>query len=225
MCPSRRGREGDRRGPGSRRRRGVRRDHRHPGISCAASPRSSVTSHPARATPVEWGRSARRSCWRGSRRGAPSGPKEDEQALLEDLGQVLRDASICGLGQTANDAVRTGLRFCGAARRGARPPSRRRAPYTGVDPAIFTHGPARSPVVPAPPLPARRGPWSCHRRRAGERPAGRDDPRGLSRAGHRGAHPLLRRHPHAGGRVSDVRRGHRWSHARPVVLSRRSRRG
>jgi hypothetical protein len=25
----------------------------------------------------------------------------------------MRDASICGLGQTANDAVRTGLRFTG----------------------------------------------------------------------------------------------------------------
>ena len=31
----------------------------------------------------------------------------------QDLGQVMRDASICGLGQTANDAVRTGLRFTG----------------------------------------------------------------------------------------------------------------
>jgi NADH-quinone oxidoreductase subunit F len=41
----------------------------------------------------------------------PNGSLDDEQALLEDLGQVLRDASICGLGQTANDAVRTGLRF------------------------------------------------------------------------------------------------------------------
>jgi hypothetical protein len=25
----------------------------------------------------------------------------------------MRDASICGLGQTANDAIRTGLRFTG----------------------------------------------------------------------------------------------------------------
>ncbi len=41
----------------------------------------------------------------------PMGTLEDELALLDDLGQVLRDASICGLGQTANDAVRTGLRF------------------------------------------------------------------------------------------------------------------
>ena len=43
--------------------------------------------------------------------GGRNGTLEDELALLDDLGQVLRDASICGLGQTANDAVRTGLRF------------------------------------------------------------------------------------------------------------------
>ncbi len=41
----------------------------------------------------------------------PRGSVEDELALLEDLGQVLRDASICGLGQTANDALRTGIRL------------------------------------------------------------------------------------------------------------------
>jgi NADH-quinone oxidoreductase subunit F len=43
--------------------------------------------------------------------GKLNGTLDDELALLADLGQVLRDASICGLGQTANDAVRTGLRF------------------------------------------------------------------------------------------------------------------
>ncbi len=43
--------------------------------------------------------------------GRPNGTVEDELALLADLGQVMRDASICGLGQTANDAVRTGIRF------------------------------------------------------------------------------------------------------------------
>jgi NADH-quinone oxidoreductase subunit F len=37
----------------------------------------------------------------------------EELALLQDLGQVLRDASICGLGQTANDAVASGLRLGG----------------------------------------------------------------------------------------------------------------
>ncbi|HEX4934013.1 MAG TPA: NADH-ubiquinone oxidoreductase-F iron-sulfur binding region domain-containing protein, partial [Gemmatimonadaceae bacterium] len=43
--------------------------------------------------------------------GRPKGTLDDELALLADLGQVMRDASICGLGQTANDAVRTGIRF------------------------------------------------------------------------------------------------------------------
>ena len=43
--------------------------------------------------------------------GRYNGTLEDELALLDDLGDVLRDASICGLGQTANDAVRTGLRY------------------------------------------------------------------------------------------------------------------
>ncbi len=43
--------------------------------------------------------------------GKPNGSLDDELALLADLGQVMRDASICGLGQTANDAVRTGIRF------------------------------------------------------------------------------------------------------------------
>jgi NADH-quinone oxidoreductase subunit F len=41
----------------------------------------------------------------------PNGTVDDELLLLADLGQVLRDASICGLGQTANDAVRTGIGF------------------------------------------------------------------------------------------------------------------
>jgi NADH-quinone oxidoreductase subunit F len=37
----------------------------------------------------------------------------DELALFEDLRQAMRDASICGLGQTANDAVASGLRLSG----------------------------------------------------------------------------------------------------------------
>ena len=45
--------------------------------------------------------------------GRPRGTVEDELALLADLGQVLRDASICGLGQTANAALASGLRLPG----------------------------------------------------------------------------------------------------------------
>jgi NADH-quinone oxidoreductase subunit F len=45
--------------------------------------------------------------------GRARGTIDDELGLLRDLGQVLRDASICGLGQTANDAVATGIKFAG----------------------------------------------------------------------------------------------------------------
>jgi NADH-quinone oxidoreductase subunit F len=45
--------------------------------------------------------------------GKPRGTVADELALLSDLGQVLRDASICGLGQAANDALASGLRLPG----------------------------------------------------------------------------------------------------------------
>ncbi|MEO5918027.1 MAG: NAD(P)H-dependent oxidoreductase subunit E [Candidatus Limnocylindrales bacterium] len=45
--------------------------------------------------------------------GQPRGSMEDELELLNDLGRVLRDASICGLGMTANDALASGLRLQG----------------------------------------------------------------------------------------------------------------
>jgi NADH-quinone oxidoreductase subunit F len=35
----------------------------------------------------------------------PRGSVDDELALLEEIAQVMRDASICGLGQTAANAV------------------------------------------------------------------------------------------------------------------------
>jgi NADH-quinone oxidoreductase subunit F len=42
--------------------------------------------------------------------GQPLGTAETERQLLEDVGQVMRDASICGLGQTASSAVLSALR-------------------------------------------------------------------------------------------------------------------
>jgi len=42
-------------------------------------------------------------------RGAPIGDRETELALLDDLARVMRDASICGLGQTAPAAVQSAL--------------------------------------------------------------------------------------------------------------------
>jgi NADH-quinone oxidoreductase subunit F len=38
------------------------------------------------------------------------GSLETEHALLAELGQAMRDASICGLGQTASSAIESALR-------------------------------------------------------------------------------------------------------------------
>lgn len=43
-------------------------------------------------------------------RNAPLGSLESERALLAELGQVMRDASICGLGQTASSAIESAFR-------------------------------------------------------------------------------------------------------------------
>ena len=37
-------------------------------------------------------------------------PRDEELALLKEIGQVMRDASICGLGQTASSAIESALR-------------------------------------------------------------------------------------------------------------------
>jgi NADH-quinone oxidoreductase subunit F len=44
------------------------------------------------------------------RHGRPIGSVEAEVGLLKEVGQVMRDASICGLGQTASSAVESALR-------------------------------------------------------------------------------------------------------------------
>jgi NADH-quinone oxidoreductase subunit F len=42
--------------------------------------------------------------------GRAIGSPEDELNLLKEIGQVMRDASICGLGQTASSTVESALR-------------------------------------------------------------------------------------------------------------------
>jgi NADH-quinone oxidoreductase subunit F len=41
---------------------------------------------------------------------APLGDRDRELALLREIGQAMRDASICGLGQTASSAIESALR-------------------------------------------------------------------------------------------------------------------
>jgi NADH-quinone oxidoreductase subunit F len=42
--------------------------------------------------------------------GRANGHREDELALLAEIGQAMRDASICGLGQTASSAIESAVR-------------------------------------------------------------------------------------------------------------------
>jgi len=47
-------------------------------------------------------------------RGAPHGSVATERVVLRELGQVMRDASICGLGQTASSAIESAVATLGA---------------------------------------------------------------------------------------------------------------
>ena len=42
--------------------------------------------------------------------GRPNGSRETEVQLLREIGQAMRDASICGLGQTASSAIESAIR-------------------------------------------------------------------------------------------------------------------
>ena len=46
-------------------------------------------------------------------RGRTIGTRDQELALLEEVAQVMRDASICGLGQTAANAVQSAIATLG----------------------------------------------------------------------------------------------------------------
>jgi NADH-quinone oxidoreductase subunit F len=48
------------------------------------------------------------------RSGAPIGTISGEMALLDDIGQVMRDASICGLGHTASSALQSAFKLFGS---------------------------------------------------------------------------------------------------------------
>jgi NADH-quinone oxidoreductase subunit F len=50
--------------------------------------------------------------------GSTIGSVEDELALLADIAKVMRDASICGLGQTAASAVQSAIETFGLFRSG-----------------------------------------------------------------------------------------------------------
>jgi NADH-quinone oxidoreductase subunit F len=53
------------------------------------------------------------------RSGVTRGTAQDELALIAEIGQCMRDASICGLGQTASSAVESAIARLGVFRNGA----------------------------------------------------------------------------------------------------------
>ena len=189
------------------RRDGLRRDAPTSPARSSGSPPSSATSRAGSASPAGSGPCARRSCWRASRPGGRGGRSADELALLADLGRGMRDASICGLGQTASTAIesalRAGLVDFGAG--GPAPP--REARVSAEIERIFYEPPARPSRIPEPPPAVAAARGRDHPRRAARRRAGRlHDPRRLPRRGDRRPDPLLPREPHPGQRLPRLRR-------------------
>ena len=105
-----RGHARDRRDPRLGRGHGLRRDARTWSARSGGSPRSSATSRAASASPAASGRCARRSCSRASPTGSAVRRRDEELVLLAEIGQAMRDAIICGLGQTASSAIESALR-------------------------------------------------------------------------------------------------------------------
>ena len=92
------------------RRHGVRRDRRprrHAPADRPVLPRRVV--RPVRAVPGRQ-RSPGGAAGAARARARASGPRDEELALLREIGQAMRDASICGLGQTASSAIESALR-------------------------------------------------------------------------------------------------------------------
>ena len=112
-----RGRARGRRDARFRRRDGVRRHAPISATRCCASPSSWQTNRAANACRAASARCGRSSCCERLQRASGSGADsrcpaatDADIALLTELGQAMRDASICGLGQTASSAIETGGR-------------------------------------------------------------------------------------------------------------------
>ena len=110
------------------------------------------------------------------RRPAAAARRRDEIALLRELGQAMRDASICGLGQTASAAVESAIRAGLFPAALARP-----LLHGGADMSIdriFFEPPARASRPAEPPAVDGAAVGRAHDRRRGGHGAGwRHDPR------------------------------------------------
>ncbi len=85
-------------------------DTRRPAaLPACASPRSSATSRAASACPAASAPCASRRRSRASSRAGRAAVSSAELALVAEIGQCMRDASICGLGQTASSAIESAI--------------------------------------------------------------------------------------------------------------------
>ena len=219
-----RGDPGDRGDARLRRRHGVRRDRRH-GRHAPADrpvlPRRVV--RPVRPVPGR-DRPPGGAAGPPRRRRSRSAAASDELALLAEIGQAMRDASICGLGQTASarrsrarSASRSWWRCERRAEHGSRSRPRSAIPHEheapGAQPLteIILDPAARPSRPPAPPPAPPRPEVELTIDGADRlRPGRLDDPRRLPCPGDRHADTLLSREPDPGQRLPRLcRRGHR----------------
>ncbi len=136
------------------------------------------------------------------RSGRPIGDRAEELALLQEIGQVMRDASICGLGQTGVERHRVGAGDARSLPEAGDPNHERRFPL------VPTAAASQQPSVCSSAAGA-HGRRHRHRRPAGQGAVIVDDPGGMPVAGDRHADALLPREPHAGERLPRLRGGGR----------------
>ena len=155
---------------------------------------------------------------RAAAAGRPMGSLDAELALFDDLARAMRDASICGLGQTASSAIESAIKgglvhFDGRSgpAHDARPTSRR----------IYTELPARPTRVPeAPPRPRSPAVELTIDGAPVSVPAGSTILEAAAVGRHRHADAVLPREPDPGQRVPGVRgRGHRVARPRARLLA------
>ncbi len=180
--------------------------------SWRGSRRSSAMSRAASASLAASAPCGRKSLLQRLRSGRPIGCRADEMSLLKEIGQVMRDASICGLGQTASNAIESAFATLD--------PDARAEAFPMSDDSLWFRPPPRPshpPVAPARPEPAPVD--VVIDGQAASVPATVDDPGGMPVPGNRHAHALLPGKPHAGQRLPDLRgRARRRTHAGPGLL-------
>ena len=207
-----------------RRDHGVRRDRRSARYAGRALPSSSSTSHAASACPAASARSGRRNCSAAGIRDRGSG----DQVVLAELGQAMRDASICGLGPDGRVGDRVSVCEC---LEHPSPQARKPASPGRLDMStepLWFRLPPRSSVDPAPPPEVEQGDGVDHDRRPHARCSRRHhDHRRLQDARHRDSDAVLSRNADAGERLPRLRRrSRRRARAGAGVLAEgRSRHG